>query len=76
MSKFDTPEAEALYLESTPDEEVGSVEDFGWYGLYRAEHVILYEDSQGFVTTFTAFDEGDWAALEVECAEFYGEYHD
>lgn len=74
--KFDTPEAERLYGE-TPDEELGSVQDFGWYGLYLAEMTILWEDSQGFVTSYAYFSTNnllaDWEELEGDAARFYGD---
>jgi hypothetical protein len=58
----------ALYGE-TPDEEAGSVDDIGWYGLYRDEGAILVEDSNGFVEILT-FETPEaialtWAAVET-----------
>ena len=54
MSKFDSELAERLYnlsLDSSQDEECGSVQENGtWYGLFREEKAILSEDSQGFVS--------------------------
>ena len=46
--KFSSDLAEQLYGE-TPDEQSGSVDELGWFGLFRKERVILTEDSQGFV---------------------------
>jgi len=46
--KFSSDLAEQLYGE-TPDEQSGSVEELGWFGLFKKEQAILTEDSQGFV---------------------------
>ena len=46
--KFSSDLAEQLYGE-TPDETSGSVEELGWFGLFKKERAILTEDSQGFV---------------------------
>lgn len=50
MGKFDSEETEFYYnitLDGGADEEIGSVDGFGWYG--RVGNFILSEDSQGFV---------------------------
>ena len=55
MSKFDSAHAEHLYersLDGFTDDEIGSVDELGWYGLFEAERTILREDSQGFVYAF------------------------
>ena len=46
--KYSTELAERLSKE-TPDEQAGSVDELGWFGLFREEKAILTEDSQGFV---------------------------
>jgi hypothetical protein len=46
--KYSTDLAERLY-EDTPDEQTGSVDELGWFAMFREEKVILTEDSQGFV---------------------------
>ena len=50
--KFDESWVEELYAK-TPDNETGSSDENGWYGLYRpysgAKGAILSENSQGFV---------------------------
>jgi hypothetical protein len=46
--KYSTDLAERLYGE-TPDEQAGSVDELGWFGLFLEEKTILTEDSQGFV---------------------------
>ena len=46
--KYSTELAERL-SEETPDEQGGSVDELGWFGLFREEKAILTEDSQGFV---------------------------
>lgn len=75
MSKFDSEIAERLYAE-VPDETVGSVEDYGWLGLYLTvpdssdPAVIIAEDSQGFVTSQTYDSDADarqaWQAIVAE----------
>lgn len=54
--------------ELTPDDEHGSVDEGGWYGLYNNRNNeggwIIAEDTQGFVTGFYHDDVGaDWTAL-------------
>jgi hypothetical protein len=46
--KYSSDMAERLSQE-TPDEQAGSVDELGWFGMFREEKVILTEDSQGFV---------------------------
>lgn len=65
--------------ESSPDDEQGSVDELGWYGLFRdfeapdgsMRHGILSEDGQGFVR-LTEFDSGA-EALDA-FAEIVDEY--
>jgi hypothetical protein len=70
-----------------PDEEVGSVDALGWYGRYSGKikgrgpfHVIVSENSQGFVSgrTFTSVEELDkvWDAIQDEYDEYYEEDED
>lgn len=52
MSKFSSPLAEHLYslsLDSEQDEQIGSVDELGWFALFRGYLAILESDSQGFV---------------------------
>ena len=81
MSKFDSELAERLYelsLDSSQDEECGSVQENGtWYGLFREEQAILSEDSQGFVSV-SEFDSDEaleqaWQECLEECGEGDGE---
>lgn len=46
--KYSTDLAERLYGE-TPDQQAGSTDELGWFGLFLEEKTILTEDSQGFV---------------------------
>lgn len=86
ITKYDTRTAERLDEDGFgPDEEEGSVDELGWYGLYTPgggddwlkEPVILYNDSQGFVYTITADDGGTiedkWQEIIEEYDEFYRE---
>ena len=77
--KFSDETAAKLYemsLDGGPDEETGSVQEQGWFGLMvstglaGAEHAILEEDSQGFVS-YSTFDSEEaarakFAELEAE----------
>lgn len=69
--------------EGGQDDELGDVQDFGWYGLITdtgikdASHVIVHEDSQGFFD-YTSYDtereaRADWAKLESEYGDFMGD---
>lgn len=81
MSKFDNDIAETLYGEHFPTDEIGSVQDFGWYGLFRTPFEggtggwILREDSQGFVDS-SAYGSADeltkaWDYVVVQAMDFY-----
>lgn len=82
--KFDNEITEKLYelsLDGMVDEELGDVQDFGWYGLMKdtgvpdASYAILHEDSQGFVYSYTypSLEEVIivWTKLEEEERLFY-----
>jgi hypothetical protein len=78
MSKFDSELAEVLYSE-TPDDELGNVSDFGWYGLYYSElgigGYILTESNYGFVDmmkfeTAEALDQA-WRELMASATDYY-----
>lgn len=54
MSKFNSLRDEVVHRASLDgcNDEIGSVEDFGWYGLlldFYGTHYIIHEDSQGFI---------------------------
>lgn len=76
MSKFQDKTCEALWVLSLDgcDEECGNVADDGWYGLLvntkidGAEHVILFENGQGFVE-YTVYDTAERARSEFERIE-------
>ena len=66
------------------DDEIGEVDGFGWYGCFSDKikgrgpfHIILHENSQGFVTGSyydTAGDLGTaWSALESEYEKYCAE---
>jgi hypothetical protein len=70
-----------------PDEEVGSVDALGWYGRYSGKikgrgpfHVIVSENSQGFVSGRTFASEKElekvWDAILDEYDEYYEEDED
>lgn len=82
--KYDSDIAEQLSGE-TPSDELGSVQDFGWYGLYLNEPIsepggtgggtVLHEDSQGFVFAEqydTDLEVNDrWHELQSLANDFY-----
>lgn len=79
--------AEEVYdaMGSGTDAELGSVQDFGWYGLltnYRASdgsvrHVIAHESDQGFfdISEYDSAEEAQeaWSRLEDEYEEWISE---
>jgi antirestriction protein len=62
-----------------PNEEIGSVDELGWYGLVRHEDrsggLILIQDEQGFRHVRESPDDEaltvQWAAIQQEYATFY-----
>jgi len=87
--------AKALYdavLEGGTDDEVGDVQDFGWYGKVDLGDLnikesgnpvagaIVHEDSSGFFTysTYPRKDEfeQDWNEIIAEAQEYYDEGDD
>jgi hypothetical protein len=77
--KFDTNIAEELYA-LTADQEIGTVQDAGWFGLFLMEKIILVEDNQGFVTTWSyptiKATGAEWDSLEKQYGEFYASLDD
>jgi hypothetical protein len=78
MSKFNNALAERLHeisLEGGHDDEIGSVDELGWAGLFLMEKAILIEDSQGFVDAEvfdTVQDVGiEWELIEKQYTEFW-----
>lgn len=73
-------ELDALFA-VTPDEQVGSVDELGWYGLVkhgdRPGGLILMQDEQGFRHVREAHtDEAltvQWAAVHAEYEDFCGQ---
>lgn len=72
--------AQAVYQASLDgtDEELGDVDNFGWYGLVKGKRYsfILSEDSQGFVTVnygTHAEMKAQWDKIEKAYDEFYNE---
>jgi antirestriction protein len=71
-------EVDALFGEG-PDEEVGSVDELGWYGLVKHEGrpggLVLIQDDQGFRHVREVPDdaalEAQWAAIQAEYVTFY-----
>lgn len=53
MGKFNCDLAEELYRKSLAggwtDDEIGSVDELGWFAIFREEKAILSEDELGFV---------------------------
>jgi hypothetical protein len=83
MSKFGNALAERLHeisLEGGQDEEIGSVDELDWCGLFVKERAILVEDSQGFVDAIDYETEDEllkaWEGIEAMYSEYYGEDDD
>lgn len=75
MSKFDSRLAENLYedsLEGGADDDIGSVDELGWFGLFEEEKAILSEDGQGFVYLN---EYGDQEALDKAWNEIIDQYN-
>jgi len=83
------PVGEYLYDlvgEGGQDEEIGSVDELGWYGLFTdtglkcAPHAILREDSQGFVEVERIDDRQEaldrWGNVLIEYEVFDDDYPD
>jgi len=78
MSKFGSELAEQLYaisLDGGQDDEIGSVQEAGWFGLFLLEKAILVEDNQGFVDAWE-FDSipktyAEWQSVEKQYEMFY-----
>lgn len=77
---YPADEPDELFAE-TPDEQVGSVDELGWYGLVthadQPGGLILTQDEQGFRRVREAnTDEAlqvQWAAIQAEYEDFYGQ---
>jgi antirestriction protein len=75
---YSPEELDELFSE-TPDEQVGSVEELGWYGLVKHEGrpggLILATDEQGFRHVRDAHTNealsAQWAAIQHEYESFY-----
>ena len=76
--RYSSDELDALFAE-TPDEQVGSVDELGWYGLVKHEGrpggLILAQDEQGFRHVREAHTDealsAQWAAIQYEYESFY-----
>jgi hypothetical protein len=81
--KFEGETYIARYVHEEPDEDIGSVDELGWYGRFSGKikgrgpfHLYVFEGSQGFVTAsfFDTKAELDDAWDEIEAA--YSNYYD
>lgn len=76
--RYPPDELDDLFGEG-PNEEIGSVDELGWYGLVKHEDrpggLILIQDEQGFRHVREAPDDEaltiQWAAIQQEYATFY-----
>ena len=76
--RYSSDELDTLFGEPA-DEEVGSVDELGWYG--RVKHdgrpggLILHQDEQGFRHVREALDDealdAEWSAIQQEYETFY-----
>lgn len=82
MSKFSSPLAERLYLQSLEgfqDADLGDSQTFGWFALFEREHAILNEDGNGFVTV-TVFETlrdvmDEWNEIRREWIEYDEDFY-
>ena len=85
--KFEGETYLARYAYENPDEETGSVDELGWYGRFSGKvkgrgpfHVIVNEDSQGFVNGVIYNTERemqrDWRRIEKEYERYYREFEE
>jgi hypothetical protein len=81
--KFEGETYVARFAYENPDEDIGSVDELGWYGRFSGKlkgrgpfHLTVYEGSEGFVTAsfFDTKAELDDAWAEIESA--YSDYYD
>lgn len=78
VSRYSAEELDTLFGEP-PDEEIGSVDDLGWYGLVRRRDqpggLILIQDEQGFRHVREVPDDEalavQWAAVQQGYETFY-----
>jgi hypothetical protein len=82
--KFEGETYAARFAYENPDEEMGSVDELGWWGKFSGKikgkgpfHIIVREDSQGFVYG-EFYDtkkelESTWARFEREYEQFYAD---
>jgi antirestriction protein len=76
--RYSDDELDVLFREPL-DEEVGSVDELGWYGLVRhagrSGGLVLIQDEQGFRHVREVPDDealaGQWAAIQQEYESFY-----
>lgn len=82
--KFEGETYAARFAYENPDEDLGDSETFGWYGNFSGKikgrgpfHIIVNENSQGFVTgEFFPTEKAmrkQWRAIEREYDEFAGD---
>jgi antirestriction protein len=78
VARYSAEELDELFGEP-PDEEAGSVDELGWYGLVKHEGrsggLILIQDEQGFRHVREVPDDEalaiQWVAVQQEYATFY-----
>ncbi|HEX3783927.1 MAG TPA: antirestriction protein ArdA [Pseudonocardiaceae bacterium] len=78
--RYPAAELDELFAEA-PDEQVGSVDELGWYGLAKHQGqpggLILIQDEQGFRRVREAPTDDalqvQWAAIQAEYEDFHGQ---
>jgi antirestriction protein len=76
-ARYSSDELDALF--DLVDEQVGSVDELGWYGRVKHEGrpggLILHQDEQGFRHVREALDDealdAEWSAIQKEYETFY-----
>jgi antirestriction protein len=78
--RYPAADLDELFAEA-PDEQVGSVDELGWYGLLKHQNqpggLILIQDEQGFRRVREAPTDDalqvQWAAIQAEYEDFHGQ---
>ena len=84
LGKFEGGTYATRFAYDNPDDEIGSVDELGWYGKFSGKikgrgpfHIIVNEDSQGFVSGEMFKSEKElnkaWREIEKEYETYYNE---
>ena len=82
--KFEGEMYATRYAYENPDDDLGSVDELGWYGYFSGKiknrgpfHILVWEDSNGFVGSRFFDSESElqdaWSQVESEYSDYYGD---